>query len=62
VTRAAFACAILATETRGGSERMVNDMVIEARQQLDEDMRAVSRRRRGPCRSGRLGRPTGVRR
>jgi hypothetical protein len=52
VTHAAFACAIVATGTRGGSERMVNDMVIEDRQQLDEDMRAVS----WP------GRPTGVRR
>jgi hypothetical protein len=41
---------------------MVNDMVIEDRQQLDEDMRAVSRRRLGPCLSGRPGRPTGVRR
>jgi hypothetical protein len=69
VTRAAFACAILATcrpsmnpGTRGGSERLVNDMAIEDRQQLDEDMRAVSRRRRGPCLSARPGRPAGVRR
>jgi hypothetical protein len=41
---------------------MVNDMVIEDRQQLDEDMRAVSRRRREPCLSGGPGRPAGVRR
>jgi len=32
---------------------MVNDMIIEDRQRLDEDMRAVSWRRWGPYLSGR---------
>jgi len=41
---------------------MVNDMVIEDRQQLNDDMRAVSRRRWGPFLSGRPGRLAGVRR